>query len=325
MSKLLKSPIFWICCVFVGVIIFGTIFYSCKIDSLKENNNKLLQQLLVSSDYQAQKLSDTVSGIKTLETNQISADIISEELQKVLNQSNLSAIYASQIQLQASISKVLDGQAGATTAIPRPSTAGTTNPSTTTIIVRDDNHDNNSNPVSNPSNCSVPSNNQPTTENISACNQCLSNNIIRVPFEDHSDPLLSIAGYTESGPAINANGTYHLEIKWLQDILLSIALAQDESGAWTTLIDSNSPNIDISRIRSEITIEPFERKWYQNVTLGLGLGFGKSGILLNGALGYRIDNNFALAGNWWYIMPFSGEISDYNSNAFYGASLTMNL
>lgn len=316
-----KSVYFYIIVFFLLVITSGLIYHKCEIDSLKENNQRLLSQLLKASDYQTQKLIGTVSSVQTLETKELSKDIVSKILQETLDKYNLKSMYESSLSLRATLSKVLEGQSGATELISRVSTA-TLAPSTTTIIEREI-HD--SNTSISPRGCDIPSNNQPSPENVSVCNQCLSANIIRVPFEDYSDPLLSITGYTESGNAINTNGTYHLEIKWLQDILLSIALAQDESGVWTTLIDSNDPNIDISRIRSEITIEPFERKWYQNITLGLGLGFGASGVLLNGALGYRIDNNFALAGNWWYVMPFFGEISNYNFNAFYGASLTMNL
>jgi len=322
---MLKSPIFWILCVFILICTSGLIWHKCSIDSLRENNNQLLHQLLEDSNYQTKKLDDTIYGIKTIQNSQLSEDLLTEKLKDILDKYNLSQVWGAQVELQASIKKVLDGQAGETTIIPRPPVTTTTQPSTTTIIVREPITNGNINDNTSGVNCSVHNDDQPSTENINACNECLAANIIRVPFEDHSDPLLSIIGYTDSGNAINVNGTYHLEIKWLQDILLSIALAQDESGTWTTLIDSNDPNIDISRIRSEITIEPFERKWYQNITLGLGLGFGESGALLNGALGYRINNNFALAGNWWYIMPFSGEMSDYNSNAFYGASLTMNL
>lgn len=318
-----KSGWFYIVALLVLVVIAGSIWHKCSIDSLRENNNQLLRQLLDDSNYQTKKLDDTIYGIKTIQNTQLSEDLLTEKLKDILDKYNLSQVWGAQVELQASIKKVLDGQAGETTIIPRPPTT-TTQPSTTTIIVREPITNGSVNDNASGVNCSVHNDDQPSTENINACNECLAANIIRVPF-NAQEGFLRVSGYTDSGSSIGQLGTYHLDVEWTKDIELAIALAQSEDGSWETIIDSNDPDVQVSRIRSEITIEPFSRRWYQNITLGLGLGFGASGALLNGALGYRIDNNFALAGNWWYIMPFSGEVSDYNSNAFYGATLTMNL
>ena len=321
--KFWKSGWFYIVALLVLVVIAGSIWHKCSIDSLRENNNQLLRQLLDDSNYQTKKLDDTIYGIKTIQNTQLSEDLLTEKLKDILDKYNLSQVWGAQVELQASIKKVLDGQAGETTIIPRPPTT-TTQPSTTTIIVREPITNGSVNDNASGVNCSVHNDDQPSTENINACNECLAANIIRVPF-NAQEGFLRVSGYTDSGSSIGQLGTYHLDVEWAKDIELAIALAQSEDGSWETIIDSNDPDVQVSRIRSEITIEPFSRRWYQNITLGLGLGFGASGALLNGALGYRIDNNFALAGNWWYIMPFSGEVSDYNSNAFYGATLTMNL
>ncbi len=320
--KFWKSGWFYVVAILILVIAAGSIWHSCEIKSLKENNNKLLQQLLEDSNFQAKKLDDTLYGIKTIQNDQLSEDLLTKKLQDILDKNNLSGVYASQVQLQASINKVLSGQSGPTTIIPR-SEDDNNRPQTTTIIVREP-ANGSINDNSNGVNCSISSDTQPSTENISVCNQCLAANIIRVPFESQ-EGFLHVSGWTDSGSALGEPGTYNLDISWIKDIELSILLSQAEDETWETFIDTNDPDVQIGRIRSEITIEPFSRRWYQNITLGLGLGFGASGALLNGALGYRITNNFALAGNWWYIMPFSGEVSDYNSNAFYGATLTMNL
>lgn len=321
--KFWKSGWFYIVALLVLVVIAGSIWHKCSIDSLRENNNQLLRQLLDDSNYQTKKLDDTIYGIKTIQNSQLSEDLLTEKLKDILDKYNLSQVWGAQVELQASIKKVLDGQAGETTIIPRPPTT-TTQPSTTTIIVREPITNGSVNDNASGVNCSVHNDDQPSTENINACNECLAANIIRVPF-NAQEGFLRVSGYTDSGSSIGQLGTYHLDVEWAKDIELAIALVQSEDGSWETIIDSNDPDVQVSRIRSEITIEPFSRRWYQNITLGLGLGFGASGALLNGAFGYRITNNFALAGNWWYIMPFNGEVSDYNSNAFYGASLTMNL
>jgi hypothetical protein len=318
-----KSGWFYIIALLILVIAAGSIWHKCSIDSLRENNNQLLSQLLEDSNYQTKKLDDTIYGIKTIQNSQLSEDLLTKKLKEILDKYDLSQVYGAQIQIQASIKKILEGQSGATAIIPRPAT--TTQPSTTTIIVRETGNNGSVNNNASGDNCSVHSNDQPSTENINVCNECLATNIVRVPFEDHSDPLLTITGFTESGISVNELGTYHLELKWLQDILLSIVLAQDESGTWTTLIDSNSPNIDISRIRSEITIEPFEQKWWQKLQLGGGIAAGGGGMLASGMLGYKITDHLNLLGAFYYDMAFDGTIENYNDHAYYGLTLIGNL
>lgn len=318
-----KSGWFYIVIILFLVVISGLIYHKCSVDSLKENNNKLLTQLLNDSNYQTKRLDETISGIKTIETKQISEDLIGEKLQEQLAKYNLEAVYGAQVQIQASLSKILEGQSGATTIIPRP-VETPASPSTTTIIVRDDNHDNQSTDPSN-STCDIPGNDQPSTENVSVCNQCLASNIVRVPF-DAQEGFLRVSGYTDSGPALGENGSYHLDVNWAKDIQLQIALTQAEDGTWNTLIDSNDPDVQVSRIRSELSVSPWETHWYERIKLGIGIGFGgEPGALINGAIGYQITDNFALLANWWYNMPFSGEIANYNDNALYGLLLIANL
>jgi hypothetical protein len=318
--KFWRSGWFYVVALLFLCIISGLIWHKCTIDSLKDNNNKLLQQLLADSNYQTKRLDDTVSGIKTIQNDQMSADLLTEKLKEQLDKYNLEAVYGAQVQLQASVNKILDGSSGATQIIPRPTTPVT--PQTTTIIVRD-NHGPDTT-VSNPSNPNIPSNTTPSGESVSVCNQCLSGNIIRVPFSA-DEQFLHIEGYTDSGAALGEAGTYHLEASWIKDIQLSIALTQAEDGTWETLIDSSDPDVQVSRIRSEINISPFEEHWYQRLQVGIGLGFGESGALLNGALGYKITDHWNLLGSWWFTMPFSGEMNSYSDNAYYGLILLGNL
>lgn len=318
--SIFRSGWFYIVALLLLCIVAGSIWHKCSIDSLKENNNKLLQQLLESSDYATKQLDDTISGIKTIQNDQISADLLTDKLKEQLDKYNLESVYGAQIQLQASVNKILDGQSGATQIIPRPTTP--TTPQTTTIIVRD-NHGSDTT-VSNPSNSDIPSNTTPSGESISACNQCLSSNIIRVPFSV-DESFLHIEGYTDSGTALGETGTYHLEASWIKDIALSIALTQSEDGTWETLIDSNDPDVQVSRIRSEITVEPFEQKWWQKLQLGVGVGFGAGGALMNGLVGYKITNHLNLLGAFWYDMAFDGTIENYNDHAYYGLVLLGNL
>jgi hypothetical protein len=318
--SIFRSGWFYVVALLFLTIGAGLIWHKCSVDSLRDNNQQLLSQLLADSNYQTKKLDETISGIKTIQNDQMSADLLTEKLKEQLSKYNLEAVYGAQIQLQASVNKILDGQAGATQAIPRPPV---TTPTSTTIIMRD-NHDNiGSN--GNPSSPNIPSNNQPAPENISACNQCLSANIIRVPFAA-DEQFLHIEGYTDSGPALGSPGNYHLQASWIKDIALTIALTQSEDGTWETLIDSSDPDVQVSRIRSEINISPFEERWYEKIKLGIGLGFGGApGAILNGALGYQITDNFALLANWWYNMSLSGDMGSYNDNALYGLTLIGNL
>ena len=320
--KFWKSGWFYVVAILILVIAAGSIWHSCEIKSLKENNNKLLQQLLEDSNFQAKKLDDTLYGIKTIQNDQLSEDLLTKKLQDILDKNNLSGVYASQVQLQASINKVLSGQSGPTTIIPR-SEDDNNRPQTTTIIVREP-ANGSINDNSNGVNCSIPSDTQPSTENISACNQCLAANIIRVPFEAQ-EGFLHVSGWTNSGPALGEPGSYNLDISWIKDIELSILLSQAEDGTWETFIDTNDLDVQISRIRSEITIEPFEQKWWQKLQLGGGLGFGAGGALVNGLVGYRITNHLNLLGSFWYDMAFDGTIENYNDHAYYGLVLIGNL
>lgn len=319
-----KSGWFYIVAILILVIAAGSIWHKCSIDSLRENNNQLLHQLLEDSNYQTKKLDDTVYGIKTIQNSQLSEDLLTKKLKDILDKYNLSQVWGAQVELQASIKKVLDGQAGETTIIPRPPVTTATQPSTTTIIVREPITNGSINDNTSGVNCSVHNDDQPPTENINACNECLAANIIRVPF-NAQEGFLRVSGYTDSGSSIGQLGTYHLDVEWIKDIELAIAFAQDESGAWTTLIDSNDPDVQVSRIRSEITIEPFEQKWWQKLQLGGGLGFGAGGALVNGLVGYRITNHLNLLGSFWYDMAFDGTIENYNDHAYYGLVLIGNL
>lgn len=311
-----KNGWFYVVAVLLLSIIVGSIYHQCSISELKKNNETLLRQLLNDSNYQTKQLTETISGIKTIETNQMSPDILSEELKKQLEKHNLNAIYASQISIQASLSKIIEGQAGSTTAIPRDNTSS----QPTTIIVRTPTNDNSSS-VSCSRTDNVPSDNQPSSETVSACNECLANNIIRVPFS-HTEEFLHAEGYTDSGNALGATGSYRLSVDWIKDVSLSIALTQNESGDWDTLIDSNDPDVQISRIRSEINISPFEQRWWQRIKLGGSIGFGESGALTGASIGYQLPH-IAILGSWWYEFPFSGVVS-YNEGAFYGVTLLGN-
>jgi len=152
----------------------------------------------------------------------------------------------------------------------------------------------------------------------------LASNILRVPIDTTSGPL-RIRGYTDTGPRLGDPGSFHLEAEWIAQIALTISLNQAEDGSWTTLVDSADPTIDISRVRSEINVSPFEGHWHQNIVLGVGVGVGRDMALLSGLLGYRITKNFLLSAGWFYTMPYDGEISDYNHNAIYSVILQANL
>ena len=329
MSPVLKSGWFYIICVLVLVMVSGLIYHKCQIDSLKDNNQQMLEQLLKSSDYQTKQLTDTISAVQTIGAKQISPDFITEKLKEQLDKYNLESVYAAQVAIQASLSQVIDGQSGATTIIPRPSET-TTTPSTTgttTAIVRPTTH---GSTTSNPNNGShsvnpvIPSNNQPSPTSINVCNECLAANVIRVPFSIDQD-FLHVSGYTDSGPHLGDPGQFHLDVSWIKKINLSIALAQDSSGNWSTLIDSQDPDVDISRIQSEVNNSPNAPKWWENIQLGGGLGFGESGVLLGVLAGYKILDHMSIDIGWTYLMPFTGTISDYNQNAFYSISAIGNL
>ncbi len=315
--SIFKSPFFYVVALLFLCIISGLIWHKCSIDSLKDNNNKLLQQLLADSNYQTKRLDDTVSGIKTIQNDQMSADLLTEKLKEQLDKYNLEAVYGAQVQLQASVNKILDGSSGATQIIPRPTTS-VTPPQTTTIIVRD-NHDSDTT-VSNPSNPNIPGNTTPSGESVSACNQCLSTNIIRVPFSA-DEQFLHIEGYTDSGPALGEPGNYHLQASWIKDIQLSIALTQAEDGTWETLIDSNDPDVQVSRIRSEISTVPWEGHWYNKLFLNGGVAFGAGGALTSLGLGYGIGN-FAVSAEFYYDLAFDGTLENYNDHAYYGINLS---
>ena len=302
-------------------LVAGAVWHKCSIDSLKEDNSKMLQQLLESSDYQTKQLSETVAGVKTIESQSISPDLLTDALKKEIEKYNLESVYAAQLSIQASLLKVLDGVAGATTAIPRPPTTGTT-----TIIVRPPtNGNNNPNNTGTPVNPDIPANNStPTPESVDSCNTCLAANILRVPVDTTSGPL-RIHGYTDTGPKLGDPGSFHLEAEWIKQIQIQIALTQNEDGSWQTLVDSMDPEISVDRIESQINVSPFQQRWYQNIVLGVGTGFGRDIALLSGMLGYRITKNFLLSAGWFYTMPYDGEISDYNHNAIYSVILQANL
>jgi hypothetical protein len=76
--KFWRSGWFYVVALLFLCIISGLIWHKCTIDSLKDNNNKLLQQLLADSNYQTKRLDDTVSGIKTIQNDQMSADLLTE-------------------------------------------------------------------------------------------------------------------------------------------------------------------------------------------------------------------------------------------------------
>lgn len=319
--NIFKSGWFYVVSLLILLILTGIIWHKCSIDSLKENNNKLLQQLLEDSNFQAKKIDDTLYAIRTIQNNQISKELLTEKMQKIIDENNLSEVYASQIQLQASINKIINGQSGPTTIIPR---ENNNKPSSTIIITRETNGQSNTNNNSCSNNNDIHNDNQHSPEDINVCNQCLSGNIIRVPFETQ-EGFLKVFGWTETGTAIGESGTYHLDVSWIKDIELSILLSQNEDGLWETLVDSNDPDVQISRIRSEITVMPFEQKWWQKLQMGVGIGFGAGGALLNGLFGYRITNHLNILGSFWYDMAFDGTIENYNDHAYYGLLMIGNL
>ncbi|MFA5174637.1 MAG: hypothetical protein WC438_05645, partial [Candidatus Pacearchaeota archaeon] len=96
--KFWRSGWFYIIALLILVVIAGSIWHKCSIDSLKDNNNQLLQQLLEDSSYQAKKLDDTIYGIKTIQNSQLSEDLLTKKLKETLDKYDLSQVYGAQIQ-----------------------------------------------------------------------------------------------------------------------------------------------------------------------------------------------------------------------------------
>lgn len=304
---MIRSVWMWIVIVLLIVIVSGLIWHKCQVDNLKDQNRGMLQQLLESNDYQAKKIDDTTYMVKTIQSNQLSDNVVSEEIKKALSQYNLEGVVGSYIQLSAKIDKVISGQTSPVVYIPHSSplpSSPTSQP--TTIVINQ--------PIS-------PEEQQ---SREAMCNQCLTGGRIRIPFA-HSEHNLMVSGWAETGDMLGNPGSYNLNIDWTKDINLNIVVAQDEDGNWHSIVNTEDVDLEVMRIVSNVNTQPFDGHWYNGINFGGAIGFGYGGAITQLFAGYRFMKHYNILGTWWYVFDWDGNIGNYHDSAFYGITFLYNL
>jgi uncharacterized membrane-anchored protein YhcB (DUF1043 family) len=108
---------------------------------------------------------------------------------------------------------------------------------------------------------------------------------------------LGVEGYTLTNP-----GFADIEVKQNRPLVLTTAISQEKDGSWTTNVVSSEDNIEADIQISAVNPRVFKKKWYEKISLDLGVDMNSSGLYPYTGLSIPVGP-VSVSGGFWGDTP----------------------
>ena len=259
--EFIKSKFKWehVLVYFLIILFCGVSFLQLMKGCEKDKQIKNLISELDEVDIGVRELRKGVYESRTAVVDEVSLknrEIVNEEVAKAIKENKLDTVYAATAKLNLKMQEVIEAKSKPVVIVNKPDI-----------------------PI--------------TPEIVDNCNSCLGKTTIRVPFEGRKGAI-AVSGYTETGEKIGLPGTYTLDIRVLEDITLSVILAQNKNKQWKTIISNPDGLLEAYNIKANIDIRPFKPSFKERISFPIGVAVGGQIVMLRTGIYFRLSKRVSM-------------------------------